>query len=131
MHESGEMYLETILILGKRNNPVRAVDISDEMHISKASVSRALTRLKHEDCIVVDNKGHIDFTEKGRKIAEKIYERHQLLTDFLVTLGVDEKTASADACKMEHFLHTETLEALMNSLFDPKEKERHNKKQPI
>jgi len=120
MHESGEMYLETILILGKRNNPVRAVDISDEMHISKASVSRALTRLKHEDCIVVDNKGHIDFTEKGRKIAEKIYERHQLLTDFLVTLGVDEKTASADACKMEHVISDMTFKALREHLLKQK-----------
>lgn len=120
MHESGEMYLETILILGKRNNPVRAVDISDEMHISKASVSRALTRLKHEDCIVVDNKGHIDFTEKGLKIAEKIYERHQLLTDFLVTLGVDEKTASADACKMEHVISDMTFKALREHLLKQK-----------
>jgi Iron dependent repressor, N-terminal DNA binding domain. len=84
MHESGEMYLETILILGKRNNPVRAVDISDEMHISKASVSRALTRLKHEDCIVVDNKGHIDFTEKGRKIAEKFMNGISFLRIFLL-----------------------------------------------
>jgi len=120
MHESGEMYLETILILGKRNNPVRAVDISDEMHISKASVSRALTRLKHEDCIVVDNKGHIDFTEKGRKIAEKIYERHQLLTDFLVNLGVDEKTASADDCKMEHVISDMTFKALREHLLKQK-----------
>ncbi len=116
MQESGEMYLETILILGKNGNTVRAVDISDEMNVSKASVSRALSRLKNEDCIVVDDKGHISFTEKGRKIAEKIYERHQLITEFLVKLGVDHQTASADACKMEHVISDKTFKALQTHL---------------
>jgi len=118
MQESGEMYLETILILGKNGNAVRAVDISEEMRISKASVSRALTRLKKEDCISVNDKGHITFTEKGRKIAEKIYERHQLLTDFLVALGVDQKTASADACKMEHVISDKTFKAMRTHLIN-------------
>lgn len=118
MHESGEMYLETILILKKKGSPVRAVDISDEMNISKASVSRALTRLKNEDCIVVDDKGHIAFTEKGRKIAEKIYERHNVVTEFLVSLGVDQKTASADACKMEHDISDITFEAMRTHIYN-------------
>lgn len=121
MQESGEMYLETILILGKKGKAVRAVDISDEMHISKASVSRALSRLKNEDCIIVDDKGHITFTEKGRQIAEKIYERHQMLTEFLVTLGVDQQTASADACKMEHVISDITFKAMRSHLLKQKQ----------
>jgi len=120
MHESGEMYLETILILKKNGNPVRAVDISEKMCISKASVSRALTRLKNEDCIIVDDKGHINFTEKGRKIAEKIYERHQLLTEFLMTIGVDQETATADACRMEHVISDITFKAMRTHLLKQK-----------
>ncbi|CRZ35711.1 DtxR family iron (metal) dependent repressor [Herbinix hemicellulosilytica] len=122
MQESGEMYLETILILGKSGNAVRAVDISDKMNISKASVSRALSRLKNEDCIVVDDKGHISFTEKGRIIAEKIYERHQLITEFLVKLGVDYQTASADACKMEHVISDKTFKAMQSLLLNQNNK---------
>ena len=116
MHESGEMYLETILILGIKHNLVRAVDIAEEMHISKASVSRALSRLKSESCIIVDGDGHIAFTEKGRGIAEKIYERHQVLTDILAALGVDRTTAAADACKIEHDISDTTFNALKEHL---------------
>jgi len=87
MHESGEMYLETILSLGRKNNIVRAVDISNEMGISKASVSRALARLKSQACIIVDSEGRIAFTEKGRRIAETIFHRHQVLTEFFMSLG--------------------------------------------
>lgn len=112
MHESGEMYLETILLLGKKLPSVRAIDVVDEMGISKASVSRALTRLKNESCIIVDNAGHIAFTEKGRNIAEKIYERHEVLTDILINLGINKETAAADACKMEHDISDETFEAI-------------------
>ena len=112
MKESGEMYLETILILGKRTNVVRAVDVAEEMGISKASVSRALGKLKEEACLIVDAAGHIGFTEKGRAIAERIYERHQILTQVLVSLGVDEKTAAADACKMEHDVSDRTFAAV-------------------
>lgn len=114
MHESGEMYLETILLLGKKLPSVRAIDVVDEMGISKASVSRALTRLKNESCIIVDNAGHIAFTEKGRSIAEKIYERHEVLTDILVKMGISNDTAAADACKMEHDISDETFEAIRN-----------------
>ncbi len=112
MHESGEMYLETILILGQKKNMVRAVDIAEEMHISKASVSRAMARLRGEKCIIVDSDGHIAFTEKGRKIAEKIYERHQVLTEIIMALGVDRETAAADACKIEHDISDSTFEAM-------------------
>ncbi|MBQ4370626.1 MAG: metal-dependent transcriptional regulator [Oscillospiraceae bacterium] len=112
MHESGEMYLETILILGKRKNNVRAIDIADEMKLSKASVSRALGRLKSEECIIVDNIGHIAFTEKGRRIAEKIYERHEVLTEIIMALGVDRETAAADACKIEHDISDKTFAAM-------------------
>lgn len=116
MHESGEMYLETILLLGKKRNLVRAVDVAEEMKISKASVSRALARLKSESCIIVDGDGHIAFTEKGRQIAEKIYERHEVLTEILAALGVDRETAAADACKIEHDISDKTFEALKEHL---------------
>ena len=116
MYESGEMYLETILILGIRKNLVRAVDVSEEMGISKASVSRALAKLKSESYIIVDDNGHIAFTEKGRAIAEKIYERHRVLTEILVAIGVDCEIAAKDACKMEHDISDETFAAMKQHL---------------
>ncbi len=116
MYESGEMYLETILILGIRKNLVRAVDVSEEMGISKASVSRALAKLKSESYIIVDDNGHIAFTEKGRAIAEKIYERHRVLTEILVAIGVDQEIAAKDACKMEHDISDETFAAMKRHL---------------
>ena len=116
MYESGEMYLETILILGIRQNYVRAVDVAEEMRLSKPSVSRALGKLKAEACIIVDENGHIAFTEKGRAIAEKIYERHQVLTEILVAIGVDREIAAADACKMEHDISDETFAAMKEHL---------------
>ena len=116
MHESGEMYLETILILGQRKNMVRAVDVAREMQLSKPSVSRALVKLKIDQCIIVDENGHIAFTEKGRAIAEKIYERHRVLTEILTALGVDAATAAADACKMEHDISDETFAAMKQHL---------------
>lgn len=112
IQESGEMYLETILILSKRKDGVHAIDLSEEMNFSKPSVSRALSKLKKEAFITVDDEDHIRFTDKGRAVAEKIYERHQLLTKFLVSIGVDEETASADACKMEHDISDVTFEAI-------------------
>lgn len=112
MQESGEMYLETILILGKRYPTVRAVQVAEAMGISKASVSRALTRLKQEGCLIVDAQGNIAFTERGRQIAERIYERHLVLTEVIMSLGVDRETAAADACKMEHDISDETFDAM-------------------
>lgn len=87
MGESGEMYLETILVLGKKQNRVRAVDVAEEMELSKASVSIALGKLKASGCVIVDQSGQIALTEKGRQIAEKIYERHQVLSRILMILG--------------------------------------------
>ena len=116
MQESGEMYLETILILGKRSNTVRAVNVAEEMRISKASVSRALSRLKDEGCLIVDAAGNIAFTEKGRQIAEKIYERHLVLTEVIMSLGVDRETATADACRIEHVISDVTFQAMKDHI---------------
>ncbi len=112
MQESGEMYLETILILSKESGAVRSVDIAAHMGFSKASVSRAMGRLREEGCVLFDAGAHVTLTEKGRRIAEKIYERHLLLTDLLMSLGVDEKTASDDACKIEHDISDDTFAAI-------------------
>lgn len=110
--ESGEMYLETILILSKKKNMVRSIDIAEQMGFSKPSVSRAVTNLKNEQYILVDADGYIALTEKGRAIADKIYERHTVLSSLLIRLGVDEETAVADACKMEHDISDKTFAAV-------------------
>ncbi len=116
MQESGEMYLETILVLGKEKENVRAIDICEKMNFSKPSVSRALSKLKSDDCITVDQNGYITLSEKGYKIAEKIYERHRVLTKMLMSIGVEEKNAVADACKMEHDISDETFAAMKKHL---------------
>ena len=112
MHESGEMYLETILILGRKNNTVRSIDIAEEMGFSKASVSRAVSKLKQDEYILVDSDGHIALTTRGYELANTIYERHIVLTNMLVNLGVDEKTAAEDACRMEHVISDESFRAI-------------------
>ena len=112
LQESGEMYLETILILSKKANLVRSIDVVDYMGFSKPAVSRAMAKLKKEKYILVDPNGYIALTENGRTVAEKMYERHTLLTQFLVRIGVDEKTAAEDACKMEHVISDESFAAL-------------------
>lgn len=112
MHESGEMYLETILVLSKERDFVRSIDICDHMGYSKPSVSRAVGILKKEGHITVDGNGHITLTESGYTIANTIFERHTILTNTLVALGVDPETASQDACKIEHNLSPETFEAI-------------------
>ena len=112
IQESGEMYLETILILSKQHNIVRSIDVAEYMGFSKAAVSRAMSKLKADKDIIIDNDGYIAFTEKGRTIAEKIYERHTVLTRMLVSLGVDEETAAADACKMEHDISDTSFAAI-------------------
>ena len=112
MGESGEMYLETILILGQKQNRVRAVDVAAEMELSKASVSIALGKLKAAECVIVDQGGQIAFTEKGRQIAEKIYERHRVISKIIMQLGVDEKTATEDACRIEHVISDRTFQAV-------------------
>ena len=112
IYESGEMYLETILVLAQAHPEVHAVDIAAEMNISKPSVSRALGRLKDENCIIIDASGRIAFTEKGRAIAEKIYERHQVLSELLVSLGVSPEVAAEDACRIEHDISDETFQCI-------------------
>ena len=112
IQESGEMYLETILILSGEKSAVRAIDIVEYMGFSKPSVSRALGKLREMQYILVDDAGHITLTETGRALAEKIYERHTVLTDLLMRLGVDEETAVADACKIEHDISDRTFDAI-------------------
>ena len=116
IHESGEMYLETIHILLEKNGSVRSVDISEHMGYSKPSVSRAVSLLKAGNYITIDDEGHIHLTEEGRCVAEKILSRHTLLTELLVHLGVSRETAAADACKMEHVISDETFEAIHNHM---------------
>ena len=112
LQESGEMYLETILVLSQRSGFVRAIDIGEEMGYSKPSVSRAVSILRQGGYIHVAEDGVITLTEEGRAVAEKIYERHRLLSGFLISLGVDEKTAVEDACKMEHVISDASMEAI-------------------
>ena len=112
IQESGEMYLETILVLSEKTGAVRAVDVGEYMGYSKPSVSRAMSILKKDGYIVTNDNGHIFLTESGKILAEKIYSRHNLLTEFLVLLGVDEKNAAEDACKMEHDISDETFSAI-------------------
>ena len=100
--ESAEMYLESILVLSQKQGAPRAIDVAHHTGYSKPSVSRAVGLLKNGGYITVDEGGHITLTDEGRAIAEKIYERHTLLMNFLVALGVDEETASDDACRLEH-----------------------------
>ncbi|MBQ9031347.1 MAG: metal-dependent transcriptional regulator [Parasporobacterium sp.] len=112
MQESGEMYLETILVLGKKKNTVRSIDVAEEMGFSKASVSRAVAKLKQDAYIIVDSEGHIALTEKGHQLASSIYERHIVLTRMLVDLGVNDEVAAEDACKMEHVISEESFRAI-------------------
>ena len=114
MLESGEMYLETILILSRKQGAVRSVDISEYMGYSKPSVSRAVGLLKNGGYILVDSDGMITLTETGLEIAQKIYERHTVLTQLLIRLGVSPETAAADACKIEHAVSDETFDAIKN-----------------
>ena len=112
IQESGEMYLETILYLTKKNGSVRAIDVAEHMGYSKPSVSRAVGLLKSGGYLSVDNDGLLLLSKTGKDIAEKIYERHTMLTDFFVSLGVKREIASDDACKIEHHLSDETFEKL-------------------
>ena len=112
LQESGEMYLETILLLEKKLGAVRAIDICEYMGYSKPSISRAVGLLKAGGYVTADREGHLSLTESGRSVAQKIYERHTILTRFLTSIGVDEETASEDACKLEHAISDESFEAI-------------------
>ena len=112
IQESGEMYLETIHVLYKKNGAVRAIDVGEYMGYSKPSVSRAMGILKSAGYIEVDKHGFIMLTDEGLGIANKMYERHTLLTEFLIRLGVDEETATDDACKIEHHISESSFNAI-------------------
>lgn len=112
IQESGENYLETILMLEQKNGTVRSIDIANELEFSKPSVSVAMKNLRQNGYIKVDDSGYITLTESGRAIAETMYERHTMLSSWLVYLGVDEKTAVEDACRMEHVLSASSFEAI-------------------
>ena len=116
LQESGEMYLESILILSRTKGSVRSIDISQHLGYSKPSVSRAVGLLKSGGYILVDEDGHIALTDSGKAVAEKILSRHAILTELLVRLGVSRDTASADACKMEHVISDETFQAIKNHM---------------
>ena len=112
VHESGEMYLETIYILSQKSSEVRAIDVGAYMGFSKPSVSRALGLLKKEGLVETDKAGFIKLTEKGAARAAGVYERHTLLSRLFINLGVGEETATEDACRIEHYLSDETFEAI-------------------
>lgn len=109
IHESAEDYLETILILRERKGLVRSIDIVNELGITKPSVSVAMKKLRGDGYISTDGNGYITLTEKGQGVADRIYERHKVLTALLIAIGVDAETAAADACKIEHDLSDQTF----------------------
>ena len=123
LHESVEMYLETILILKNRFGYVRSIDIAHELGYSKPSVSRAVSLLKENDYITYDPNGMILLTEKGSEIAESIYERHKVLSKYLISLGVSEDTAQRDACRMEHVISPETFDIIKKALAEVQKEE--------
>ena len=114
IRESGEMYLETIYILSQKSSEVRSIDVGAYMGYSKPSVSRAIGLLKKDGLVNMDGQGYLTLTDAGEKRAKVIYERHLLLSQLLVNIGVDEETASEDACRIEHYISEKTFEAIKN-----------------
>ena len=112
IHESGEMYLESIYVLLQQQGQVRSIDVSEYMGYSKPSISRAMGLLKTEGYILIDKDGYITLTREGAEVAQKIYERHTILSRLLVRLGVSQKTAAEDACRLEHAISDESFEAI-------------------
>ena len=121
VRESGEMYLEAILVLAKKSGYVRSIDVSEYLGYSKPGVSRAMGILREGGYILVEKDGAITLTDSGKKLAETIYERHTVLSELLIRLGVDEKTATDDACRIEHVISDESFLALKRSLGLPDE----------
>lgn len=112
LRESGQMYLESVLVLSEKGTPVRSLDIANHLGFSKPSVSRAVGKLKTDNYINIDQQGYITLTKKGENLARRIYEKRVVLKDLILSLGIDEETASSDACKIEHVLSDKTFEAL-------------------
>ena len=131
IHESAENYLETILMLSKERPVVRAVDIANELDFKKSSVSIAMKNLREANHITVTKEGYIYLTESGQKIAETIYERHQLLSSWLTTLGVDPKVAEDDACRIEHVISPESFEAIKKHITQGNELPKELKEESI
>lgn len=115
-HESAENYLETIFVLAQGGNPVRSIDVVNELDYSKPSVSVAMKNLRTSGHINMDGDGYITLTESGKKIAQKIYERHTLISDWLIFLGVDRETAMNDACRMEHGISDQSFKAIQKHI---------------
>ena len=118
IHESGEDYLEAILMIKERNGNVRSIDVAHELSFSKPSVCVAVKNLKANNYITVDENGYINLTETGQEIADKIYERHTFLTNWLTSIGVDPEVAAEDACKMEHAISSESFTAIKKFIAD-------------
>ena len=116
IQESAEMYLETIHVLSQKNDVVRSIDVARKMGFSKPSVSRAMKNLKTENYIDIDEEGHITLLDKGLKIADKIYERHLILTDYFTKIGVSPETAEEDACRIEHVISDETFNKIKEDM---------------
>ena len=121
LQESGEMYLESILVLSKKKDRVRSIDVVEYMGFSKPSVSRAIGLLRGGGYVNMDADGYLTLTEAGLEVASKIYERHSLLSSFLISLGVSEETADADACKIEHHISDESFAAIKQYVDEAKE----------
>lgn len=120
LQESGQMYLETILVLSQTNPHVRSIDVCEHMGFSKPSVSRAIGLLKSGGYVTMDKDGFLSLTELGYEVAHKMYDRHKLLTEFLISLGVSEDVASSDACKIEHHISDESFDAIKRALDEDK-----------
>lgn len=112
LKESGEMYLESIYVLSKSKSTVRSIDVAEHMNFSRASVSRGMSLLKNQGLILMDKDGYITLTAEGENTAEKIFERHTVISKMLISLGVDEETATEDACRIEHVISDKTFEAI-------------------
>ena len=123
LNESAENYLETILILSQKLPVVRSVDIANELGFKKSSVSVAMKNLRQKNLITVADNGDIRLTEDGHKIADKVYERHQLISSWLMILGVKEKTAIHDACRIEHIISEESFQALKKAVYELREQQ--------
>lgn len=115
IQESAENYLETILVIQNRKGQVRSIDIANELNFSKPSISNAMKQFRENGYIIVDENGYITLTKDGHEIAEHVYERHLILTRFLMQLGVDEQTAKEDACRIEHVISKESFDKIKDS----------------
>lgn len=116
LQESGEMYIESIYVLSKKSGNVRSIDVCEYLGYSKPSVSRAMSLLKKGGFVTVDNNGYLNLTDAGREVAEKMYQRHTVLSQWFMSIGVSETTAVEDACKIEHHISDETFNAIKNML---------------